>query len=558
LTGLAAAPVSGVVDAYIECYFEHYPTRATQAGRHDRDRELEDFSPERRSAWARVNRETRQALKDRLVQGGADADERLDAEALLAQVERELHEIEVLNRPRRDPLYWSGPISEAAVFLLLRDDRPLATRLAAVRARVALVPRLVGQAREALAATAADRSAPELARLAAGQLRASAVFYRDGLPKAAPDAATAEELRRVGDAAAASLETLAAFLDERATSATGSPRLGADYATTFRLYTGIETSLDAVLAEAEADLRAKREEAAAYGRTVWAELMPGLAAPADERELLRRLFARVEDDHDTDFDVYLAGWKTTLAELDAFVRAKGVITLPDPLTLAIDRSPGFFVGQSVGGVYSPGPWAPEARTLLLLPTPPDEASPAQREALYRAFNRSFNRMIAPHELIPGHYLQAKSAARHPRKVRALFADPVYVEGWGTFCERLMLDLGWGGALPRLAHLKKQLENAARLIVDVRVHARGMTREEVARFLKEDALQDEQLAANMWTRAITTAPQLTSYHLGYRQVLGLYEDVRRERGERFSLRAFMDGMLELGPVPVRHYRERLLR
>ncbi|MCH7728848.1 MAG: hypothetical protein IH991_20535, partial [Planctomycetes bacterium] len=42
-------------------------------------------------------------------------------------------------------------------------------------------------------------------------------------------------------------------------------------------------------------------------------------------------------------------------------------------------------------------------------------------------------------------------ARHPRKVRALFGDGVYIEGWGTFCERLMLDLGWGGPLDRLAH-----------------------------------------------------------------------------------------------------------
>lgn len=90
-------------------------------------------------------------------------------------------------------------------------------------------------------------------------------------------------------------------------------------------------------------------------------------------------------------------------------------------------------------------------------------------------------MITPHEIFPGHALQLNQAARHPRKVRVLFADGVYVEGLGTFCERLMLDLGWGEPLSRLAHLKKQLENIARTIVDIRVHARGMTREEVRRF-----------------------------------------------------------------------------
>jgi uncharacterized protein (DUF885 family) len=166
-------------------------------------------------------------------------------------------------------------------------------------------------------------------------------------------------------------------------------------------------------------------------------------------------------------------------------------------------------------------------------------------------------MIAPHEIVPGHYLQLKYAARHPRKVRAMFPDGVYVEGWGTFVERLMLDQGWGRELDRLAHLKKQLENIARTIVDIRVHTTDVSSEAVLAFVRDEALQDEQLAANMWMRAITSSPQLTFYYLGYRQVSDLYRDVRAARGEEFVLREFMDGMMELGPVPVRHYRERML-
>jgi len=140
---------------------------------------------------------------------------------------------------------------------------------------------------------------------------------------------------------------------------------------------------------------------------------------------------------------------------------------------------------------------------------------------------------------------------------ALFADGVFVEGWGTFCERLMLDQGWGEPLDRVAHLKKQLENIARTIADIRVHTSAMTRDELIRFLKDDALQDEQFSANMWTRAITSAPQLTFYYLGYREVTALYEDVRRARGPDFRLRDFMDGMMTDGPVPVARYREKML-
>jgi uncharacterized protein (DUF885 family) len=207
----------------------------------------------------------------------------------------------------------------------------------------------------------------------------------------------------------------------------------------------------------------------------------------------------------------------------------------------------------VGGIYPAGPYAPGATTLWFLPTPPDFATASQKDAFFRDFNHHFNVMITPHETLPGHYVQLKFAAQSPHKVRALFADGPFVEGWGTFCERLILDQGWGGPLDRIAHLKKQMENISRTIADIRVHTRGMTREELLRFAREDALQDEQFAGNMWTRSITTAPQLTFYYVGYREVRGLFDEVRAAKGEAFRLKEFMDGMMRLGPVPIRHYR-----
>jgi uncharacterized protein (DUF885 family) len=149
---------------------------------------------------------------------------------------------------------------------------------------------------------------------------------------------------------------------------------------------------------------------------------------------------------------------------------------------------------------------------------------------------------------------ARIAARQPHKIRAVFPDPVYVEGWGTFCEPLLLDQGWGGPLERLAHLKKQLENIARTIVDIQVHTQNMSREDVLKFVKEEALQGDQLAANMWTRTLTTSPQITTYYLGYRKVREAYEKARAVQGESFQLQKFMDEMMELGPVRLEHYLE----
>jgi uncharacterized protein (DUF885 family) len=60
---------------------------------------------------------------------------------------------------------------------------------------------------------------------------------------------------------------------------------------------------------------------------------------------------------------------------------------------------------------------------------------------------------------------------------------------------------------------------------------------------------------MWTRAITTSPQITSYYLGYQKVRQAYDAARAAAGDHFELRKFTDGMMELGPVRLEHYIEK---
>ncbi len=549
-----------LVAEYLERYFTTFPNQATAAGRHELDSRLESLDPAALATWLEYNREAAVRAEQLLADPATAFEDRLDLELLQRQAQKVVLELEIEDLPRTSPLYWSGMLSNATVQLLVRDDVPLGERLAAAAERARQLPRLAGEAREALGSSDPSRIAPELTAMAARQLRASATFYREGFARAAGDhAELAAELATAGSAAATALDALADFLEELDSRAGGSPRLGkAIYAQRFRIVTGVADPVESILAHALEALEAKRAETAGYGREVWADLFPGKPAPEDETELVSRLFERVAADRARDVETFVEHYRRLIAESTEFVRERDIVTLPEPLTLLTDRSPAYFIGQSVGGVYPAGPYAsPDAPTLLFLPTPSAGATPEQKDAFFRDFNEHFNTMITPHEIIPGHYLQLKYAARHPRKIRAIFGDGVYIEGWGTFSERLMLDLGWGGPLDRLAHLKKQLENIARTIVDIRVHTEEMPRDEVLRFVREEALQDEQFAANMWRRAITSSPQLTSYFLGYLQVHGLYEDVMLARGDAFELKEFMNGMMELGPVPVRHYRARML-
>lgn len=554
---ISPATPDDLVQPYLERYFRTFPSRATGEGLRDHDRELEDLSPEAREAWIAFNRDTLETVRARLGTDIPEA-ERLDLQRIERQAALAVYRWETLDAASTDPLFWSGLASNPNAVLLVREDRPLEERLTAIAARTEALPRLTAQARDALESTSPDRIAPEPTRMAARQLRSAAGFYRAGLLDVAEQASpeTRERLERAAEPAAGALESLSAFFEELAEDATGSPRAGAAYGPLFALYTGLDETPEQVLERAQDDLAAKREEAAAYGRSVWRELMGDAAVPDDATELLRSLFRRIEENHAESVEELVADYRQLSEASIAFVREHDVVTIPEPLEIWIGTSPDYFMGQSVGGVYPPGPYSPEAETLLFLPTPPSDATPAQRERLFRAFNHHFNVMITPHELVPGHTLQLATAARHPHAVRAIFADPVYVEGWGTFSERLMLDLGWGGPADRIAHLKKQLENIARTIVDIRVHTTGVTEEEILAFVRDEALQDEQFAGNMWMRALTSSPQLTTYYLGYRQVTDLFEAAKAARGDDFVLKDFMDGMMELGPVPVAEYRERM--
>ncbi len=97
-----------------------------------------------------------------------------------------------------------------------------------------------------------------------------------------------------------------------------------------------------------------------------------------------------------------------------------------------------------------------------------------------------------------------------------------------------------------------LRSTINAILDVRVHAHGMTEAEALRLLTERGHQEEGEAAGKWRRALLTSAQLSTYYLGYhevRDVVGRLRDATPGATDR----QLHDAVLAHGTPPPRHLR-----
>lgn len=157
--------------------------------------------------------------------------------------------------------------------------------------------------------------------------------------------------------------------------------------------------------------------------------------------------------------------------------------------------------------------------------------------------------LTVHEMMPGHFLQLAHARRWhgPTPVRHVFPSVSFIEGWAVHAERLMAEAGHGGLPVRLQQLKMQLRNTVNALLDVGVHAAGMSGGEALDLMMRRAYQEEAEAAGKWRRALLSSCQLSSYFVGYTELMPV-----------LSSRDFFDDVLAHGSPPPRHLPELLIQ
>ncbi|MFI7588707.1 DUF885 domain-containing protein [Spongisporangium articulatum] len=537
----------GVAENVLDALLSARPEWATDLGDHRFDDRLTDWSPDAVATHTGTLADALSALDD--VDDTALApDDRVDLEILRTAVTREVWELAELRAHEWDPLLHLP--GDALYPLIAKETGTPAERLRALGARLTAVPEVLEVARDTL------RNMPRV-HVETAISRTTGVLNlidADLEPLLAADPAAARTVVAAREPAAAALLEHRAWLEDRLPRSDRDPALGEQaYAARLWYTLDTETGPDALLTRAESDLQAIEEriaeEAATFARVpprpgLVREVLDGLAhgAPVTDASILDLC-------------------RDALAAATARVRELDLVTVPD-VGVVVEEMPEIRRGVAVAYCDAPGPLEPRAADVPMIfavsPTPAGW-SPERVGSFYREYNGHMLRDLSVHEGVPGHVLQLAHAARHRAgtRVRAAFRSGPFVEGWAVYAEEMLAEAGLGlgpevDAGLRMQQLKMQLRSTINAILDIRVHAHGMTEEEARRLMVERGHQEEGEAAGKWRRAQLTSAQLATYYVGYREVSELAVDLAQAR-PGCDRRQVHDEMLSHGSPPPRHLR-----
>jgi uncharacterized protein (DUF885 family) len=535
-----------VAERVLDGLLETAPETATALGDHRFDDRLDDLSTDGVAARVDVLHDALAAL-DGVDDVPLDVADRVDLEILRTAVAADLWRLEELREHERDPLVHLP--GEALYPLVARDTGEPAARAAALAARLAGVPHRLEVARSQLG------DMPRVhVETAAAQARGVVALLGedvDALLERAPAARPAVDAVR--GAAADALEEYARWLEGRLPDSDADPRLGEQrYAAKLWYTLDTETSPDVLLTRAESDLQAVEEEVAEV-----ASRIAGAPPRAGQvREVLDRLAAQAPVDDAT----ILPLCREALTHLAERVRALDLVTVPDGDVAEIVVMPPSRRGVAVAYCDPPGPLEPQGAPTLFAVSPTPPGWSAERSAsFYREYNGHMVRELTVHEALPGHALQlARSAAyRGSTRVRAAFRSGSFAEGWAVYAEEVVAAAGLGlrpeddDAL-RMQRLKMLLRSTINAVLDVRVHAHGMTEAEAMRLLVGRGHQEEAEAAGKWRRALLTSAQLSTYYVGYHEIRDVVGRLRAATPGATD-RQVHDTVLAHGSPPPRHLR-----
>ncbi len=164
-----------------------------------------------------------------------------------------------------------------------------------------------------------------------------------------------------------------------------------------------------------------------------------------------------------------------------------------------------------------------------------------------------------HEAIPGHHYQISLTQENTSlpKFRRFGGDNAYVEGWALYCESLGKELGlYTDPYQHMGALGDEMHRAIRLVVDVAIHTKGMTREQAIKYMMDNEAISEQGATAEIERYMGIPGQALGYKIGALKIRELRSRYEKQMGTKFNLAEFHDQVLKDGSMPLAVFEKKM--
>lgn len=157
-----------------------------------------------------------------------------------------------------------------------------------------------------------------------------------------------------------------------------------------------------------------------------------------------------------------------------------------------------------------------------------------------------------HEAIPGHHYQISLQQEDTLlpSFRRFGGNNAYVEGWALYCESLGKELGlYTDPYQYMGALGDEIHRAIRLVVDVAIHTKGMTREEAIKYMMDNEAISEEGATAEIERYMAIPGQALGYKIGALKIRELRNKYEAAMKDKFRLADFHDEVLKDGALPL---------
>ena len=284
------------------------------------------------------------------------------------------------------------------------------------------------------------------------------------------------------------------------------------------------------------------------------------------------VFKQIQSEHPTPQNL-IADVAKDLDKIRKYVVSQHLVSIPSEVRAKVKETPQYLRATSFASMDTPGPFEKRANEAYYYVTPAENDWPEkQKEEWLTAFNYYTSDVVSIHEAYPGHYVQLLHLNTSPaNKVEKIFASYAFVEGWAHYCEKMMLDEGYGSstnstpseddvkraAKYRMAQADEALLRLCRLCVSIKMHTQKMSLDEATKFFQENCYYEEKPARQEAMRG-TFDPGFLNYTLGKLQILKLRDDYKAQQGDDFSLQKFHNELLNHGMPQIRLLREIMLK